>query len=127
MLYSFHQSERLKGEKSIEALFQKGKRWHGKFIILYYLSCKQSENQLHQVLFAVPKRKRRKATDRNLLKRRLREGYRQKKHLLSLSKGSFLRLGYVYKGQTCHLPSYKTLAKEVNASISFLERLSSYS
>ena len=49
----------------------------------------------HKVLISVPNRVFRKAVDRNLLKRRIREAYRLQKHKLPQSP---LTLGFVYTG-----------------------------
>lgn len=48
----------------------------------------------HQVLFSVSKRNFKKAVDRNLIKRRMREAFRQNKNAMAASKK--LLIAYIY-------------------------------
>jgi ribonuclease P protein component len=73
---TFHKQERLTGKKSIDLLFAKGRsvsKGPLKLIIKPSLS-----TQLYpaKAMFVVPKKKFKRAHDRNLLKRRMREAYR---------------------------------------------------
>ncbi len=74
----FGRGHSLKSKKKIALLFSKGKRIHGSILTLIYhkVELGDESKELTQVLFSVPKRNFKKAVDRNLLKRRLREGYR---------------------------------------------------
>ncbi|MEM7361433.1 MAG: ribonuclease P protein component [Bacteroidota bacterium] len=116
MNYHFPKKERLKRHKAIGTLFQKGKRWRGRFVILYYVRQAEVSVGNHQVLFSVPKSRLRKAVDRNKIKRRLREAYRKHR---SLMPPSFFSLGYVYVHR--RLIPYHALAEEVKASMNFLK------
>lgn len=72
--------ERLKHKKRIEDLFSNGK-WFGQYPIrAVYLFSKEELPYPAQALFAVSKRNFKLAVKRNLLKRRMREAYRQNKH-----------------------------------------------
>ena len=122
MTYHFPRTERLRRKKHIDSLFRHGKRWHGPLLTLYYLPCEQAQGQKHQVLFAVPKSKIKKAVHRNKIKRRLREAYRHHKHLMTEGQGTLLHLGYVYKGKQKRLPTYHTLLQEIKASIEYLNK-----
>ena len=76
--FSFHKGERLGSKKSISNLFKSGKSVVAYPLRIIYL---QSENLAYPaaVVISVPKRLFRRAVDRNLLKRRIREAYRLNK------------------------------------------------
>lgn len=65
---------RLCSHRHIEKVLQKGtsQLYHYPLLIKYL----PTDNTVHQVLFMVGKSKHKKAVDRNLLKRRMRESYR---------------------------------------------------
>ncbi len=68
--------------------------------------------------FSVPKRRFKKASDRNLLKRRLREAHRQNKSLLLPDlkrKEENLVILYIYQGK--HLASYQEIESLVIKSM----------
>lgn len=91
--YSFSKNEKLTGKKKIEGLFKEGSSFYiAAFQIRYLLQ--QDEKSIHQVLVSVPKKNFKRAVDRNLLKRRIREAYRLNKHLIHDSKP--LYIGFVY-------------------------------
>ncbi|MCW1952762.1 MAG: ribonuclease P protein component [Flavobacteriia bacterium] len=79
--------ERLKSKKAIEQLFASGKGLSVFPLRLVYLGVPAAQTPM-QCAFSVSKRQFKKATDRNKIKRLLRESYRrQKPHLYqSLSK-----------------------------------------
>ena len=80
---SFKRSERLKSRKIIGQLFSDGQSF-GKYPIrLVWLEVESSLSESTiQVTFSVPKRKFKKAVERNRLKRQMREAYRLNKHQL---------------------------------------------
>ncbi len=82
--YSFPKSEKLTEKKSIDAIFKTKKMvFKFPFKILYL----GKENvKPPKTLISVPKRSFKKAVDRNLLKRRIREGYRLHKYILQISQ-----------------------------------------
>lgn len=78
--HTFHASERVKSKKLAQELFEKGSSFFlYPFVVRY---CTDQEVCNTQVLISAPKKKLRKAVQRNLVKRRIREAYRLNKFLL---------------------------------------------
>lgn len=93
--YSFSKKERLSGKKKIEGLFKTGSSFYlDNFQVRYMPS---EDLSLHQVLISVPKKSFKRAVDRNLLKRRIREAYRLNKHLIhDMNESTPLYIGFIY-------------------------------
>jgi ribonuclease P protein component len=80
MNYKFPKSEKLRLKKDIERLFEKGKNKFYMPLSVKFLKIEEASKNLCGV--SVPKRKMKKAVDRNRLKRQMREAYRLNKHIL---------------------------------------------
>jgi len=99
MSYSFPASRKLKSEKIISRLFQEGKPLFKYPIRLVYLTDANNESlEPIQYTVSVPKKRFKRAVDRNLLKRRMREGIRLNQHSLTLDhiEDSYLAIMMVY-------------------------------
>ena len=116
----FPKSERLSSRKLIGELFRKGSVRNFATIRFHYLAAPQGTTGTHQVLFSVPVKLIRKATERNHIKRLLRECYRKNKSILISGHPVTLPylLAYVYISRS--LPVFAELEKQVVASLEYL-------
>jgi len=95
-------SERLKSEKAIGELFEKGSSFSLHPIRMIYRFNSSTESIPVKSGFVVPKKNFKKAIDRNLLKRRMRESYRLNKNILTrdnTGKITGVEIMLVYQGQ----------------------------
>lgn len=95
MRYRLPKTERLKSQKSIKELFDKGSSFFLYPFKVVYRTGDTDGRVLPKILVSVSKRKIPKAVDRNLMKRRIREAYRLNKGLL-LEASRSLEFGLVY-------------------------------
>ncbi len=76
----FPRTESLKQKRLFDPLFKGGKRSFQHPLMLIWKEIELPENVSVQIGFLVPKKHFKRAVDRNLIKRRLREAYRLQKH-----------------------------------------------
>ena len=100
--FNFPKNERLSSKKLIDNVFLSGK---GIFVYPFsikYLPC--DETKQNQVLISVSKRKFKRAVDRNLIKRRIKEAYRlNKSTFLKQNKESrYLLIASIYVAKEIH-------------------------
>ncbi|MFY0607841.1 MAG: ribonuclease P protein component [Cyclobacteriaceae bacterium] len=117
--FSFPQKENLKGKKLIEELFKNGSSFYFHPLLVKVLPESDKTIKHNRVLFSVPKKKFKRAVDRNLLKRRMRESYRlNKPALFPPSVNQFYQIAFVYTDKSI-LP-YSAINEKL---IQALERL----
>ncbi len=81
--FSFEKAERLKSRKIIQALFKQGNSFAQYPLRLVWLPVENRQSSYPaQFALSVPKRKFKRAVDRNRIRRMLREAYRLNKHHL---------------------------------------------
>jgi ribonuclease P protein component len=109
---TFGRDEKLKSKKLIEQLFKEGKSVSQNGFTLVYLNIALSTFYPAQTSFSVPKRNFKHATDRNRVKRLMREVWRKNKAALYKTlaeKNRQLAIMWVYKGKA--LPDYDMVNK----------------
>ena len=117
---TFTKKERLHNESVIKELFSKGSSFYFGPIKVIYLKSNLPESKEHQVLFTVPKRLFKRAVDRNILKRRMREAYRLNKSTLPDPLKQILIIAYIYVGK--EIVPYSILETKLIASIQRLNK-----
>ena len=91
---TFRKEERLSKDKLIQELFDKGSSFYLFPFKVFFMPNPDQESPFHQVVISVSKRNFKRAVDRNLIKRRVREGYRLNKELLPARNK--LLIAYIY-------------------------------
>jgi ribonuclease P protein component len=92
--YTFRKEERLYKEKLIQELFDQGSSF---YLYPFKVLVKRNPDEafsVHQVLISVSRKNFRNASDRNLIKRRVRESFRLNKNLLPVRPK--LLIAYIY-------------------------------
>ena len=117
---TFPKTEKLCNYHRIQALFKEGKSLKKYPLKLLYLPL-DKEAVPTELLISVPKKKLKRAVDRNRIKRLLRESYRMEKHQLSSLEHSY-SLAFIYMSQ--ELITYgqmRALVAGLLQQLSFLE------
>jgi ribonuclease P protein component len=94
--HKLSKKERLNSEKQISRLFDEGKAITSGCLKLIYLFTEDQMLSQIQVMFTVPKKKYKKAVDRNLLKRRMREAYRFSKPEINTDFSKKVLIAFIY-------------------------------
>jgi ribonuclease P protein component len=93
--FIFQKEERLSKEKQIQELFDKGSSFYLFPFKVLFLPQADPASPVHQVLISVSKRNFKRAVDRNLIKRRVREAYRLQ-HQQFLPEAPRLSVALIY-------------------------------
>ena len=98
--FGFPKSERLSSKKSIETIFLSGKSVFSFPIKAIFITDDMVGDEAPtQALFVVPKKRFKRAVDRNKIRRKIRENYRLKKHLLNswcLENNKQIKIAFIY-------------------------------
>lgn len=100
-MHTFKKEERLSSKVAISQLFTTGKSFYSKPFKVLWLQTDVLGTVPTKILISVPKRSFKRAVDRNLLKRRIREAYRKNKTLLEASSlEKPVHLAFLYSSKT---------------------------
>jgi ribonuclease P protein component len=124
--HSFGKDERLSSEKEINELFLHGKKYNAFPLRIFWNTREREEENEVKILISVPKKLFARAVDRNLIKRRIREGYRKNKQILltnrKTEKRHFTEIAFIYNGK--EIIGYNELeTKIISVLQSIAERL----
>ena len=122
-MHTFKKGERLSRKKIIEQLFTKGKKFYVPGFKVVWLPYPLEDGFPAQILISVSKRNFKHAVDRNLLKRRIREAWRQNKagfynYLVDKNNSCVISVIYMSK----EIGSYQKIEQKI---ILVLQRLHS--
>jgi ribonuclease P protein component len=122
---SFRKSDRLCGVKAVSELFTQGKTINLPPLKVIYLVLPEDERiKPARVLFSVPKKHFRRAVDRNLIRRRLREAWRLNLLLLTETiAGSGRRIELAIIWNSPEIKSFEITEKCVREIIERLTHL----
>ena len=121
-MYTFKKEERLCNKKLIDGLFHSGSSFLCYPFKVSWLFTADSQPVCVQILFSVSKKRFKKAVDRNLIKRRIREAYRLNKQqqlydvLTGIDKSIVFSVGYIGK----EILAYDTIEKKMQKLLSQL-------
>ncbi len=107
--FTFAKEERLNSEKWIKELFERGSSFNLYPFRVVYLPHPIQDHPVNQVLISVSIRNFKKAIDRNLLKRRTREGYRLQK--LQFPNPDRLLIAYIYTSKKAE--TFDTISQSI--------------
>ncbi|MET3730730.1 ribonuclease P protein component [Moheibacter stercoris] len=119
MKFSLGSDKRLKSQKKIDRLFTEGKRIQ-KFPLRAVFFAEESETPKIQIAVSVPKKLVKKANNRNLIKRRMREAFRLNQYQLNTSQN--LDIMFIYS--TSEIMDYAKIEKSMKVLIDSLNSLS---
>ena len=121
-MFEFPKNQKLCNDKSIERLFENGKYLTENPFRIIYNSYNNNEDVFVKVLIVVPKKRVRSASDRNVLKRRVKEAYRlQKSELEKYLKSNNHQLNLAIIYQKHEILDYKLIEVKIKLLLSRLK------
>ncbi|WP_207427362.1 ribonuclease P protein component [Pedobacter sp. SYSU D00535] len=128
-MYTFKKEERLCSKKLLERLFHNGSSFLLYPFRIVYLPEVLPESLNSQVVIGVSKRKFKRAVDRNLIKRRIREAYRLNKEeaLYAFLRDNQLQLVFSINYVGKEIGSFKFIEKKLMAALKQLVKANAQS
>ena len=121
-MFEFPKNQKLCNDKSIERLFENGKSLTEKPFRIIYNIDNNNEDVFLKALIVVPKKRVRLASDRNVIKRRVKEAYRlQKSELEKYLKSNNHQLNLAIIYQKHEILDYKLIEVKIKLLLSRLK------
>lgn len=123
--FTFGKKERLTHRNQIDSLFNEGKSFNIRPIKVFYQTVEPVPIPELKTLIAVPKKRFKRAVDRNRLRRLIREAYRLNRTLLLNRVNTStisLHIAFVYIGDKADI-DYINIEKSMTACLERLEKL----
>jgi len=121
-MFHFPKNQKLCNEKAIERLFENGKSLTEKPFRIIYNIDNNNEDVFLKALIVVPKKRVRLASDRNVIKRRVKEAYRlQKSELEKYLKINNHQLNLAIIYQKHEILDYKLIEVKIKLLLSRLK------
>ena len=121
-MFHFPKNQKLCNEKAIERLFENGKSLTEKPFRIIYNIDNNNEDVFLKALIVVPKKRVRIASDRNVIKRRVKEAYRlQKSELEKYLKSNNHQLNLAIIYQKHEILDYKLIEVKIKLLLSRLK------
>lgn len=121
---SLGKEERLKSKKAVSEIFSTQKSSVGSFPFRAFYTLKESENSIAKFGIAVPKKKFKRAVDRNRVKRLVKESIRINKFDLNNElKKSSLSMNIMIVCQADNLPSFNTVELKIKEVLKKLSQV----
>lgn len=123
--YKLTKAERVTGSKRVASIFLSGKSFISYPLRVVYLPHEQNFGAKCSILVTVPKKRLRKAADRNRIKRLVREAYRLNKEITNdiefSADASKLDIAFVYVKDS--LADFNTINKAVQKALKQIANL----
>lgn len=123
MKHSFKKSERLKSKIAISKVYSHGLILKKYPIMAKYLPISFDDQSNLKVLISVPKKRIAKATDRNKIRRQIKEAFRVQKHLVKnelTAHQKSLALFFIYTGK--EKPEYAIIEEKIKLILKDLQQ-----
>lgn len=124
--FTFDKKEKLCHRRSFDLLFEDRKSFTaGRFWIIYKLDLPpELVTSPLMIAFAVPKRSFKKAVDRNLIKRRMREAYRlHKAPVVDHFREKGMHVAFLVKYNPREILSFKEIEKDMRYALRRIRKL----
>ncbi len=121
--FSFKKAELLCSKKQIEKLFSEGNSFLFYPLKVVYTNIDFAGPFHAKAAFSVSKKRFKKAVQRNLIKRRMREAYRLNKHVLAFEENSTKKIVFfIYVGK--EILDFRTIEKTMKRALIALAKTS---